>query len=368
VQALRAAQHCRQCLERDPHDVILWLLRGQGAARRLCMEAHAPRSGVLCAKSLAHDPRPEPSGCSELGHLFQQVVVGVEEEAQPVCKVIYFQPCVYGCLDIGDGVGQGEGHLLHCRRACFADVVAADADGVPSGHAIVAVGECIRDEAHGGARRKDIRPSGHVLFENVVLDGAAQRFWRDALLFGHGDIHGQQHCRRRVDGHGRAHFVQGDAVKEAFHVLQRRDGDADFAHFALCHRVVCVVANLCRQVERYREASLALGQQKLVAGVGLLGGGIASVLAHRPKAPAVHGGLHPPREGILTRKANLVQVIGLDVGGCVEALHGDVGQGLEGITALWVAAQRFFQGGLLPLFLLLRDLAGYVVHGPPRCG
>ena len=52
---------------------------------------------------------------------------------------------------------------------------------------------------------------------------------------------------------------------------------------AACGRVG-VVAHLGRQVERDRQAGLALLEEVAEAAVRLLGGGEAGVLAHRPEA------------------------------------------------------------------------------------
>ena len=56
------------------------------------------------------------------------------------------------------------------------------------------------------------------------------------------------------------------------------------ADLALGDRVVGVVAELGRQVERDREARLPAGEQVAVALVRLLGRGEARVLADRPRA------------------------------------------------------------------------------------
>ena len=54
--------------------------------------------------------------------------------------------------DVGAGVGEGEGQLLHGRRARLADVVAADRDRVPAGKVLRAVLEAVGREAQRRAR------------------------------------------------------------------------------------------------------------------------------------------------------------------------------------------------------------------------
>ena len=60
VQALAAAEHRGQRLERDAHHVVVRLLRGQRHAARLHVEAALLRLGVRDGEALLHQPRPQP--------------------------------------------------------------------------------------------------------------------------------------------------------------------------------------------------------------------------------------------------------------------------------------------------------------------
>ena len=135
-------------------------------------------------------------------------------------------------------------------------------------------------------------PARHVLFEDVVLDCAGQLAGRHTALFACGDDHRQQHAGRRVDGHADADLVQRDAVQQRFHVGQQVDRHAGLADLAGCQRIVAVVADLGRQVKGDAQAGLALAEQVLEALVSLGRGPVDHVLAHRPKAAAVHRRLH----------------------------------------------------------------------------
>ena len=50
--------------------------------------------GSLRAEALAHDARPQPARRAELGDLFQEVVVRVEEEGQLRRELVHLQPGV----------------------------------------------------------------------------------------------------------------------------------------------------------------------------------------------------------------------------------------------------------------------------------
>ena len=80
----------------------------------------------------------------------------------------------------------------------------------------------------------------------------------DALLVGEREVHAEQPHRGRVDRHRRVHLVERDAAEQRAHVADVRNRHADLADLAARGRVVGVVAGLGRQVERDREAGLAL--------------------------------------------------------------------------------------------------------------
>ncbi len=119
----------------------------------------------------------------------------------------------------------------------------------------------------------------------------------------------QQDRRRGVDGHRRRNCRQVDAIEQALHVFDGIDRDADLADFSHRERIVGIEADLGGQIEGDREAGGAVGEQVLVALVGFLGVAHAGVLAHGPKAAAVHGGLHAAREGKLAGVSDFAIVI-----------------------------------------------------------
>ena len=92
-------------------------------------------------------------------------------------------------------------------------------------------------------------------------------------------------------------------------------------------RVVGVKTQLGRQVKRHRQARRALGEQVPVALVGLLGRGVAGVLAHRPQLLAVHLAVHAAGERVLPGLAQALGQILADVILAVERLDLDPGVG-----------------------------------------
>ena len=174
-------------------------------------------------------------------------------------------------------------------RARFLNMVAADADAVELGHLGGGVGEDIGDDAHGLRRRIDIGVAHHVLFEDVVLDGAPQLGGRDATFLGGDDVKGEHGQDGAVHRHRDRHLIQRDAVKEALHIEHAVDGDARHADIALHARVIGVVAAVGGEIKGDRQPLLTGGQIAAVEGVALFGGGITGVLPNRPGAKGIHG-------------------------------------------------------------------------------
>jgi hypothetical protein len=86
-------------------------------------------------------------------------------------------------------------------------------------------------------------------------------------------------------------------------------GDADLADLAQAKLVVGVAAHLGGEVKGYGEAGLAVREKVLEAGVGLLGGAEARVLAHGPRPAAVHARVDTAGEGVLARFPELLGVV-----------------------------------------------------------
>ncbi len=296
-----AAKPCK----RDAHDVVLGLLRRQRDAAGLRVEAQHRRLRVRRAEALAHDVRPHAPRRAELGDLLEDVVVAVEEERQARRELVDVQALVDRRLHVGDAGGQREGDLLHRRAALLAEVVAGDRDRVPARHVLVAVLEQVGRQAHRRLRRIDVVAARDVLLEHVVLRRAAQLLAGHALLLADELVQQQQARGGSVDRHRRRHLLERDAVECGAHVVDRVDRDARAADLAQAARVVGVEAQLRWQVERHRQPRRALGEQVAVALVGLLGRGVARVLAHRPRLLAVHLAMHAARVRELARLAEV---------------------------------------------------------------
>ena len=111
--------------------------------------------------------------------------------------------------------------------------------------------------------------------------------WRtlavDAVLLADRHVEREQPRGGGVDRHRRVHLVQRDAVEQRVHVALVGDRDADLADLAARELVVGVVAGLGGQVERDREAGLALLEVLAVERVRLPRGGMPRVGAHHPR-------------------------------------------------------------------------------------
>ena len=343
VERLRAAADRGHRLDGDADDVVLRLLRGERAARRLGVEAEHLRARVGDAEALLHYARPDLARGAELRDLFEEVVVRVEEEREAFAEYVRVLSGLDGGFDVGDAVGEGEGDFLNGGRAGLADVVAGDGDGVPFRDVARAEIKDVRDETHRRLGREDVGSARDVFLEDVVLDGSREGVHRDALLLRDGDVHRKKYRRRGVDGHRGRDLVEGDAVEEYLRVGKAVYRDADLAALADRHRVVGVVAYLGRKVERDRKSRRTLAQQVAVTLVGILGGREARVLAHRPEAPSVHRGLHAARVGEYAGESEILGVVhAVHVFGSVRPLEGDASAGREVSLSFGAFGQRLF--------------------------
>ena len=76
------------------------------------------------------------------------------------------------------------------------------------------------------------------LFENVVLQRAADRLPIDAALLGHRQVHGPDDCGRTVDGLTHSDLADRNVRVQAMHVFDRADRNSASANFACRQRIV----------------------------------------------------------------------------------------------------------------------------------
>ncbi len=126
----------------------------------------------LRAKSLGHQPIPDLARGAELGDLLKEVVMGIEEEAQPGSEIVDAQPAAQRPLHVLHAVIEGESELLQRRRTCLANVIAADRDGVEARSKTRAELKGVDHQAHGRRGRKNIFLLRDVFLEDVVLQRA----------------------------------------------------------------------------------------------------------------------------------------------------------------------------------------------------
>ena len=292
------------------------------------MKSERHRLRLLRVEPVPHDRPPEAAGGPELRDLLEQVDVGVEKERDLRGDRVDVEAPGHRLIEVRDPVRQGEPDLLHRRRAGLADVVSAHADRVPSRHLPRTELNHIEGEAHRGPRRIDVRGARDVFLEDVVLDRPPQRLPADAPALGDGDVEGEQDRRGRVDRHARADAVEGQAVEEQPHVLDRRDRHADAPDLASSEGRIAVVSHLRRQVEGHTQALVAMLEEIPESPVRLLRGPEARVLAHGPEAAAVHRGPRAAGEGWLAGESErLREVRGRAMGRRHDDVQGEVAAG-----------------------------------------
>jgi hypothetical protein len=270
------------------------------------VETQLLRPRVLGTESIAHDAGPQPAHRPELGHFLEKIVVGVEEERDPLAEAVDVESGIERRLHVGDRVRQREGDLLDRRRSRFADVVAADRDGVPVRELALAECKNVGDDPERCARWIDVGPARDVLFQDVVLDRAGERTRRNRVPPRDGDVERQQDDCGRVNRHRRRHPIQRNAVEELRQILDGIDRDPDSSDLAGGKFVVRVVAHLGRQIEGDAQPADAVVQEIAVPPVGFGRRPESRVLPHRPQPAAVHGRLNAAGEGKNTGETDVI--------------------------------------------------------------
>ena len=109
MERLRSAEYRGEGLDGHTRDVVHGLLRRKGNACRLGVEAHQTGTGILGAESVFHGAIPDFARRPILGDLFEEVVVGIKEKAEPRTEFVRIQATPLRPLNIFHAVIKREG-------------------------------------------------------------------------------------------------------------------------------------------------------------------------------------------------------------------------------------------------------------------
>ena len=246
----------------------------------------------------------------------------VPEEGQTTREIVDVHAGLDGGINVSDTIGDRERDFLRSGGTGLADMVTGNRNRIPLRNVLRAILEDVRDDTHGRLRREDVRAAGSILFQDIVLNRAAQLVSRNALLLGDSDVHGKQDGRRGVDRHRGRNLAEVDLVEQNFHIGEGVDGNADLADFAFGNRIIGVITNLRRKIESAGKARAAVRNQIAITLVGSFRRREAGIHTHRPETAAIHGRLNAAGERILAGEADLIGVglNALDIQRRVEAL------------------------------------------------
>ena len=256
---------------------------------------------------LFHDFSPQHTSGTHFGNLHKVVRADSPEERQTRSKRIDVHACIYAGTQVFETVGQGVSQLDVGRSTGLLHVVTRNGNRVEFRHIFRGVLENISNDFHREFWRIDVGVAHHKLFQNIVLNGTSHLFEFSALFESGVDVECQDGQHGTIHGHRHRHFVQRNAVEQHFHILDRADGNAGFAHVANNAFVVGIVAAVCRQVESHRETFLTAGQVAAIESVRFFGRREARILANSPRAHGVHAAIRTTQEWRQT--GSIVQVL-----------------------------------------------------------
>src|SRR5579884_3190599 len=98
----------------------------------------------------------------------------IEAKCEARGELVNLQAALETGIDIGQAIGKREGQFLYGGRASLADMIAADADGVPLRHVARAEFDGIHHQARRWLGREEELFLRNVLFQDVVLQRTAQ--------------------------------------------------------------------------------------------------------------------------------------------------------------------------------------------------
>src|SRR5574344_1174640 len=102
MEGLRTTHDSGCCLQCYTNDIIIWLLSRQHRTSGLRMETQHHGFCFLRMETVFHNLSPNTARSTELGNLFQNIVMCIPEEGQAASKVIYIETCLDRSFNVGN--------------------------------------------------------------------------------------------------------------------------------------------------------------------------------------------------------------------------------------------------------------------------
>src|SRR5579884_2478996 len=97
------------------------------------MEAHKAAAFILSTKTIFHQAIPDFARGTELGDLFKEITMRIEEVAEPWAELIHVKAATARPFHIFNAVINSECQFLQRSGTSLADVVATNRDGIEFG-------------------------------------------------------------------------------------------------------------------------------------------------------------------------------------------------------------------------------------------
>src|SRR6266568_5146891 len=294
MKRLRPAKDSCKGLNCDSNDVVVRLLRGQSLTASLGVKPKLARLRIPGLETVLHYMGPDSSRSPELRNLLQEIVPTGEEERELRSELVYLEPSIKSRPNVFNSVCKTESQFLDRVRARLTDVIATDADRVPSRHFVSTVFNEVDGQLQRCFWRIDVRVPRDILLQNIILRRSPQLALRNALFHSNGNIQRKQDWCSSVDCHARTDPSEIDALEETPHVMHAADRHPNSPNFSRSPRMIRVKTELSWQVEGSAKPSLTVRYQILEATIGFSRGPKTGVLPHSPHPVSVHSVVDAP--------------------------------------------------------------------------
>ena len=173
--------------------------------------------------------------CSTIfSDFFKEIIMSIEKETQPWCKLINIQTSFHRPFNILDAITNSECKFLNRCTSCLTNMVTRNTYCIPTRNTFKTIFKSINNKTHTWLRWKNPAFLSNILLQNIILNSPTNDILRYTSVFCISNVKRPDNSSRTINSHTGSNLINRNITKQNLHILQRRNCYTTFTKLTTC--------------------------------------------------------------------------------------------------------------------------------------